>query len=284
MPRSHNTHLDATTAEILSPKRSTGSSGSATTTSSSTNSSHSSSSSLQQNRTNISKLRSKYKNSSHRQTPTNNQRVKSKTRHRSPSNGGISHSVDNHNHKKRQITARVSSTGSAHRNRNRNLYAEADCYIDYDNDSPFLIPPHLANKNRSSSSSSQRRSGQTANSNRSNRPTTSSSYRTSSSNLPSTSASVQRRLSLSQVDEIERQRPSGTAVALIDMDLRADNQLETVNAGGSLASSRASSIGFTASLLDTDNQLSSRSALPSAPSYYQDEKPPAYDDIIKSNN
>jgi hypothetical protein len=137
----------------------------------------------------------------------------------------------------------------------RSPTARAVITNDCDNDSPFLIP----SSNRSSTSSSNRRKN--TNRHHSTRSESNNSYRTRSNN-------IQRRISLQQ--EHSSQLPN-----------RQLNTFETVN--GSIRSSR-SSLSLDLHEIRTANELNTRQEVePSAPSYYQDEKPPAYDEIVGRN-
>ena len=217
--------------------------------------------------------------------------------------------------------------------RQRSLYAEPECYIDYENESPFLIPPPLngvkSAPQHSKHSNSKRKSS------RANFLNSTSSAGASSSSTAANSARIQVTRSSSNAGQLTRTSSSdhsyGTAVALIDMDSSRNNgrlvgtqqqqqqQLETVRGSSSESSlSRVSSLGLgslgngvtaaarsnsahvrvsnqeqaTFDLMpNSDNEITASTLLlataassaATVPSYYLDEKPPSYDDIIRQN-
>ncbi len=274
MPASNS--LDSTSAQIISPK-------------------HSSMSSSTSNSSSLSST------TSPRSNRNRNQR---NNRHNNKSS--IARAISNqhqNNHNKRLKRTSQSPTARASSNRNSNcqqLYADPQCYVDFDNDSPFLIQSRSSSSRVPSSklsrSNNPRRSNSTSNYNqksKSYRDNYSSSVQATplfSGNNTNSRSSIQRTTSLSN-------HPIGTAVALIDDDLvnlntPNHNQLEPI--AQSRSNSRSSlSIDLGTSLMEIVEseqandvnlqQLISLNEIASAP-YYLDEKPPSYDDIIKNDN
>ena len=332
---------DNTSTEIIQqqtqPKSTIETTSSRTSGSSSASLSSSSSTySITQHRSNIqSKLKSNRKSLQHNEPKTPSDQHASSHMHKRNSrtrDGLLSKSVDNYQNKnKSSSSSRVSNTNEtssrrtrAPPRRQRSLYAEPECYIDYDNDSPFLIPPNKSTSHNRSNINTNNGAGSSRSKTyaSSNKRRSSRSANTSGVASVSNSARIQSNRSSSS---IQRSRTSstdhsyGTAVALIDIDSmgqsRAGTQLETVRGSSSESSlSRMSSIGAGVNsvgagsglstahvhvtqeqallelITNTENEITASTLLLSsgvtglAPSYYEDEKPPSYDDIIRQNN
>lgn len=287
-----NSLTDSTSAEMISPKHSTSSSSSSAT---STSSDSSISAAVPHNRRRQATSRG----------ASNSSNNNNKSRSTSSSGHHHRHHHHNHNHSKyghsssssssnrngksryqnsksqnyrnlRSPTARATSHGgavsSSSRRSNHSHLNDSEIYIDYDNDSPFLIPPQLS-RNLAKKSSSSRSNNVRVAEVRETRASTRSNQATTVNNAaeqPSTS------------------RALGTAVAIV-----ADHQTHTAPNLISPTPSGTSTINLEASLIETVdvndlelNQVTTtRTSLviPSAPHYYQDEKPPSYDDIIGRN-
>lgn len=211
---SSNQGSDSISADLLSPKYTSGESSS-------------SSASV------VSSNESPY-NSSHRHRSRKSKGKKSARLNQSyPSNISTAYSHS----RRRSPTARASSNGASSR-----LYAKPECYVDYDTESPFLIP----NKTKSSKKTH-------GGYNRS----TSYSHRRTTPSAPARSNSIAHR-----------------PTTLVENDERSERMQSQER------SSRSSSIDIGESLIDVIETVNTENAVkPSAP-YYLDEKPPSYDDII----
>lgn len=174
-------------------------------------------------------------------------------------------------HNRTSVPSTSQSRASTSARSSSQLYAEPECYVDFDTDSPFLIPTSHATQKpnsrskRTRSSPTRRRSGQT------------SSSRSHSS---------------------QQTRVSETAGMI-----SGEHQLETIHSA--IASSRSSvSLDFGAPLMETveiaaaesgivlsnnsinqGTNIQSSSHMIMMSSYYQDEeKPPSYDEIIRNSS
>ncbi len=282
MPASNSS--DSTSAQIISPK-------------------HSSLSSSTSNSSSLSSATSPIANNR-----TRNQRNRSNSNSRNNYKSSVARVISNqhqNSYNKRSKRTSQSPTARASSNRNSNsqqLYADPQCYVDYDNDTPFLIQSKSSStrvpSSKQSRSSNPRRSNSSTSASNHNRQ--SKSYRDNYSSTvqatPLFSSSNSNRSSIQRTTSLSN-HPIGTAVALIDDDLlnlnhSNHNQLETI--AQSRSNSRSSlSIDLGTSLMEiveseqingtNHQQLISINEVASAP-YYLDEKPPSYDDIIKNDN
>ncbi len=272
---------DSTSAQIISPKHS------------SMSSSTSNSSSLSSTTSPLASSRNR--NQRNRSNPSNN--LKNGQNHKKSSIArALSNQHQNNNNKRSKRTSQ-SPTARASSNRSSNsqqLYADPQCYVDYDNDSPFLIQSRSSStripSSKHSRSNNPRRYNSTSNYNRQSK-----SYRDNySSTIQATPLFSSNRNSIQRTTSLSN-HPIGTAVALIDDEILNSsnhNQLEPI--AQSRSNSRSSlSIDLGASLIEVvgseqvnevnNHQLISINEITSAP-YYIDEKPPSYDDIIKNDN
>ena len=218
------------------------------------------------------------------------------------------------NHRRQQHRSSANFSSNA---RNSNLYAEPECYIDFDNDSPFLLPPSLTQKtNQPKSSRTMRTNGNSSrSSSRSGMPSTSSGSGgggvSRSRQQAQNSSGTERAINVTNSIQASRDETSAPSSAFLNA-----NQLDTIHSvpGSSSASARSSvSLDFGASLMETVeiaaaesgillsnanvaasstnlnmeeeevNLRSSHAVLSIGPnSCYQDEKPPSYEDIIRN--
>lgn len=283
-----NSLTDSTSAEMISPKHSTGSS-SSSATSTSSDSSISVPHNRRRQRAKASASQA-YKSRSTSSSGHNHHQHHSKYgHHSSSSSSGARNGKSRYPNSKsqnyrnlRSPTARATSHGgavsSSSRRTNHSHLNDSEIYIDYDNDSPFLIPPALSrNLAKKSSSSSRTRVAEVRETSSGSAVARVSSNRSASSNL-----------TVNAVDQPSTSRSVGTAVAIVDHQ-------EHLAPIISPTPSATSTINLEASLIETVdvndleiNQVTTagvRTSLvvPSAPHYYQDEKPPSYDDIIGRN-
>lgn len=185
----------------------------------------------------------------HRQIPRGNKQYKKKT-----------------TNKQRSRSAR-SPTARAYSNKRHNQHSEPEIYAEFDiqadSDSPFLIPPELNGQ-------VQQRM------NRSYNIQNSEQYRTNSSRMVTPSAPLAN--DDNNHFDTENQR--------------SNNILEPV-IGSSLSGSTSSSLGLGQSLMEagvsstvvenTNSGHTSATTVTQATYHYHDDKPPSYEDIIKTN-
>ena len=355
--RNYAREFDSTSTEIMhqQPKLSSNESHTSsrrTSHSSSSLSSASSSYSITQHRSNLqSKLKNKKSSTSTRnhnepKTPVDTKNYK---RTRTSRDEFISRSVDNYPHSKTRALASSRTTSnsvagassskrskphSSTRRQQRNLYADPECYIDYENESPFLLPSKRSSSATGAASSSNSKTKQSNSSSskmNKRRRTSSNNNRQSDHNTPSFRSNTKRtspRRSSSTNSQHNARRSTasdhsyGTAVALVDIDLLGNptSRLETVEASSASSSrSSLSRLSGSSEVLDSlaggerrdtahvrvtqqsmgmdliansDTEITASSLLLSSGSatvsatvtnYYQDEKPPSYDDIIRQN-
>ena len=172
---SSNQGSDSLSADLLSPK----------CTSAESSSSASSSSNSPFNTNSRNRRRSKNK----------------KNRESLPSNITTAYS-----HSRRSPTARASSNGASSR-----LYAKPECYVDYDNESPFLIP-----------------SKKTKRSNNINR-SSSYSHRRTTPSAPARSNSIAHRPSTLDEERLSSLEPVSSRSSSIDIGESLIDVIETVN-------------------------------------------------------
>ncbi|CAF0716079.1 unnamed protein product [Brachionus calyciflorus] len=214
MSPSSNQESDSLSADLLSPKYGETSSSSTISVTSSSDSPFN-------------------RNGSNRSSRSKNKKNNKRLNQSYPSNISTAYS-----NSRRSPTARASSNGASSR-----LYAKPECYVDYDTESPFLIPTKSKSSNKRSSY------------NRS----TSYSHKRSMPSAPVRSNSISHRRSAIMENEDER-----------------SERIESRDR----SSSRASSLDIGETLIDVIETVNSENSVkPSAP-YYLDEKPPSYDDII----
>lgn len=295
-----NSISDSTSAEMISPKHSTTSSSSGSSTSSE------SSISIPHNR---------------RRQTANSSRAKASSSGAYKSRSSSSGHGHHHHHSKsanssrngksryqnsksqnyrnlRSPTARATSHGggggggaSSSRRSNHSHLNDSEIYIDYDNDSPFLIPPQLSRNLAKKSSRSNNLSSTRVAEERETVAHARSSYRSSSNAGATATASSTHQASLTVNAD---QQPStshavGTAVAVVGQDHIAPiisptpSGTSTINLEASLIETvDANELGLEINQVTTAGVRTSL-VIPSAPHYYQDEKPPSYDDIIGRN-
>jgi hypothetical protein len=188
------------------------------------------------------------------------------------------------------------------------LYAEPECYADFDSESPFLVPPDLVQKVNSKPTNSKQTAPTSTNSSSSNRnsnktrnratPTSTNRSAVSTSNetarvqvtnshhletIHSEVNSVSTRSSesldfgaRSLMDHAEIAETASASDMVLNSNrlLNEEREVETLSEG----------TGTHIEVIGSHHQATANAVLSMSSTYYLDEKPPSYDEIIRNSS